>query len=587
MPRRLRRWLPAVAAAVSVALVTTAVIVTVHLTGTGGGKSGSASSSGSAAPQAADAALTGVVRPSTAKGGTLKLQQPAEFDSLDPADMYFTGSWNFSRLYSRSLLTYKGAPGTAGLRPVPDLATGPGEASGDLKTWTYHLRSGITYEDGSPVTAKDVKYGVARTFAADVFVQGPAYFRDLLDAGSYAGPYRNTNLDAFTGVTTPDDHTVVFHLKRPYADFDYLAALPQTTPVPAAKDTKDRYKEHPVSTGPYKIESYVATKSVALVRNPSWHPDGIRTALPDRIEATFGPDADTVDRELLSGQADLEPNGTGLQTTATAQVFADPDLRKNTDTVTSGFLQFLALSTKVQPFDNLHCRLAVQYAVDRTAVQTAAGGPRAAAPATNLTPPVIIGAQTFDAYPTSTEKAKQELAACGRPTGFATKIAIRGDRPKDTAIAQALRQSLAKVGITVALTPYPTARFYSDNAGKPDFVHKNGLGMILSTWGPDYPTATGFFPLLVDGRHILPTSNTNMSELNDSAVNTLLDRLSDTSDQRTREGLTAQVDHQVMSTGAMVPLVNTRFVLYRNPRLTNAVVSQMYVGYDLATIGVS
>jgi ABC-type transport system substrate-binding protein/serine/threonine protein kinase len=585
---RRRRWLPAAAAAASVALVATGTILTLHFAGKGSSKDGpSGSAAGRAAPRAVDAALTGVVNPSTAKGGTLKLQQALEFDSLDPADMYFTGSWNFSRLYARSLLTYKGTPGTAGLRPVPDLATGPGEASADLKTWTYHLRTGVTYEDGTPVTAKDVRYAVARTFAADVFLQGPSYFRELLDAGTYAGPYKNTNLDTFTGVTTPDDHTVVFHLKKPYADFDYLAALPQTAPVPAAKDTKDKYKEHPVSTGPYKIESHVATKSVSLVRNTTWRPDGIRTALPDRIEITFGPDADTVDQALLNGQADMEPYGTGLQNTAISRVFADPSLQKNTDTITSGFLQYVALSTKVQPFDNVHCRLAVQYAVDRAAVQAAAGGSRVAAPATNLTPPVIVGAQKFDAFPTSTEKAKQELGLCGKPAGFTTKIAIRQDRPKDTAMAQALQQGLTKVGIKATIAAYPTTQFYTDTAGKPDYVHKNGLGMILASWGPDYPAATGFFPLLVDGRHILPSSNSDMAELNDPGVNGLLDRLNDTRDQKTRDGLTAQLDHQVMNTGALVPLVNTRFVLYRNPRLTNAVVSQMYVGYDLATLGVS
>jgi ABC-type transport system substrate-binding protein/serine/threonine protein kinase len=578
--RARRRWLPVAAASAGVALVAAATVVVIQL-----GRPDSSPKKHSSGP-AVDAALAGVVNPSAAKGGTLNLRQYQDFDSLDPGDMYYVGSWNFSRLYARSLLTYKGAPGAAGLRPVPDLATGPGEASTDLKTWTYRLRPGVKFEDGTPVTANDVRYAVARTFGTDVLVSGPPYFRELLDAGTYAGPYKNKNLGAFTGVTATDDHTVVFHLKKPFADFDYLAALPQTAPVPASKDTGAQYKNHPISTGPYKIETYTATKSVSLVRNPAWESDGLRTALPDRIRVDFGPDADTVDQQLLNGQADLNVGGNGLGDTARPKAFTDPNLKKNTDSMTTGFLHYVALSTKVAPFDNLHCRLAVQYAVDRAATQTAVGGAQAAEPATNLAPPVVIGRQRFDLYPTSTTQAKQELASCGKPSGFQTKIAIRKDRPKDRAVATTLQQALGRAGIDLQIAEFETAQFYSDYAGKPEYVHKNGLGMILSAWGPDYPTATGFFPLLVDGRQILPSANNNLAELNDSGINALIDRLAGTKDRTTREGLTAELDRRVMSTGAIVPLTYDKAVLYRNPRLTNVSVSPMYVGYDLVTLGV-
>jgi ABC-type transport system substrate-binding protein len=288
----------------------------------------------------------------------------------------------------------------------------------------------------------------------------------------------------------------------------------------------------------------------------------------------------------VNGQADADPDGTGLQAAAQARAFADANLRKNTDTLTTGFLRYVALSTKVAPFDNVHCRLAVQYAVDRTTTRTAAGGAQAAEPATNMAPPVIVGRERFDPYPADTAKAKQELASCGEPAGFSTRIAIRKDRPKDKALADAVQQALARVGISVRTEEYPVTEFYSDNAGKPEFVHKNGLGMILSVWGPDYPTAMGFFPLLVDGRQIHATYNNNLSELNDSGVNDVLDRLAETRDRTTREGLTAELDRKVMGTAAIVPLLYDKIVLYRGPRLTNASVSQMYVGYDLTTLGI-
>jgi ABC-type transport system substrate-binding protein/serine/threonine protein kinase len=579
-PRRARRpWLPVAAAAAGVALVAGIGVVAVQLV-----------SSDEPPPKptpspVADAALTRVVNPSTAKGGTLRLLHSFDFDSIDPGDMYQTASWNFSRLYARPLLTYKSVPGTEGLRPTADLAAGPGQPSEDLKTWTYRLRPGLKYEDGTPVTAKDVRYAVARTFAADVLGNGPAYFRELLAAGTYAGPYKNKDLNGFTGVTAPDDQTVVFHLNKPFADFDYLAALPQTAPVPQAKDTGADYKKRVISTGPYKIESYVADKSITLLRNPNWSGDGIRKQLVDRIEVNVEANADVIDSRLMAGEADLDVTGSGLQDASRAKAVTAATLRRNTDNPTTGFLRYVALSTKVAPFDNVHCRRAVQYAVDRNAAQTAFGGPQVAEPATNLLPPDIAGRQRFDIYPAGLPKAKEELAACGKPSGFTTNIAIRQARPKDKALAEVLQSSLAKAGITARIREYPVNDFYQDYAGKPSFVHKTGLGMIVSVWGPDYPTGLGFLPLLVDGRNILPTSNNNLAELNDPEINGLLDKAAQTRDQTTREGVTAELDRKVMDRAVIVPLVYDKSLLYRGSRLTNVYVSQMFGGYDYASLG--
>ncbi|MBC6460798.1 ABC transporter substrate-binding protein [Actinomadura sp. HBU206391] len=581
-PRKARRtWVPVAAAAVGVALVAGLGVVALQLFRPDDKPVDPITST-----RVADAGLTKVVNKSTTQGGTLRLVHNFDFDSIDPGDMYQNTSWNFSRLYARPLLTYKSVPGTEGLQPTADLATGPGEPSEDLKTWTYRLRRGVKYEDGSPVTAKDVRYAVARTFDRRVLFSGPAYFSELLAAGDYAGPYDDKDLSKFTGVTAPDDQTVVFHLKKPNADFDYLAALPQTAPVPQSKDTGADYKKRVISTGPYKVESYVADKSITLVRNPNWGDDGNRKQLVDRIEVNVDTDVNAIDNKLLNGQADLDATGSGLQATAQAKALSDTTLKANTDNPTTGFLRYVALSTKVAPFDNVHCRRAVQYAVDRTAVQTALGGRTAAEPATNLLPPVIAGRQRFDSYPTGLPKAKEELASCGKPNGFTTNLAIRQGRPKDKAQAEVLQSSLAKAGITLRIREYPVTEFFRDYAGKPDYVHKNDIGMILSVWGPDYPTGLGFFPLLIDGRNITSSNNNNLSELNDSEINGLLDQAAQTRDQKTREGVTAEIDRKVMDRAAIVPLVYDKAVLYRGSRLTNVYVSQMFGGYDYACLGV-
>lgn len=577
-----QRWLPVAAAVAGVALVATVVVVAVRLArpddpiGTKGGGS----------QVAADTALTKVVRASTVKGGTLKLLHSSDFDSLDPGDMYYTASWNFSRLYARSLMTYRSVPGTNALRPTADLATGQGEPSADLKTWTYRLRSGQKFEDGTPVTASDVRYAVARTFDPSVLPSGPSYFRELLDADGYEGPYKESDLERFKGVTAPDDRTVVFHLKKPYADFDHLATLPQTAPVPKAKDTGTRYKERPVSTGPYRVVSYLPGKSITLDRNGNWADDANRSQRPDRIEVTLGVAADALDQRLLSGEGDLDASGSGLSAATRARALADPELKRNTDNLTTGFLRYVALATKVPPFNNVHCRRAVHFAVERTATQSALGGAQVAEPATNLLPPGIVGRQRFDTYPAAVEKAKEELAACGKPNGFSTRIAIRSERPTETAVAQALTQSLARIGIKLETRSYPLTSFWSENAGKPDFVRKTGLGMVLSAWGPDHPTGLGFFSLLVDGRKILRSNNTNVSELDDPEINSTLDRMAETADQPGRESLTAELDRKVMDRAVLVPLAYDRRLFYRGGRLSNVYVNQAYGMYDFAALGV-
>src|ERR1017187_4452927 len=231
-----------------------------------GGSSGS-SSSGSSSSAGYNAATTSVVNPSTHKGGTLTFGDSSTPDSMDPGNTYYDWTWDFTRLYTMPLMTYKSCPGKCGLKVVPDLATGPGVVSDNGLTWTYHIQPNVKFEDGSTVTSTDVKYAVERTFNRSLFPLGPAYFPLLLapQKPAYPGPYNHwaKNLMGLNAVQTPDPTTIVFHLAAPFADFDYVAAIPQTAPVPAAKDTGANYQLHPISTGPYKFQSYQLNKQLA------------------------------------------------------------------------------------------------------------------------------------------------------------------------------------------------------------------------------------------------------------------------------------------------------------------------------------
>jgi peptide/nickel transport system substrate-binding protein len=554
--------------------------------------SGSGGSGGGSGGQAAD--VNGVHNPSDAPGGTIRMANSGDWDSLDPADTYYAYSWNFARLYGRSLMMFKAAPGAEGATLVPDLAESPGTPNADLTQWTYTLRQGVKFEDGTPVTSKDVKYAVERSLDKTTFPNGPTYFNDFLDLQGYTSPYQDSSPDklGLKAIDTPDDRTIVFKLAKPFSGFDYFAQLPSTIPVPAAKDTGSKYKEHVVSTGPYMFETNDLGKSFVMVRNPNWDQatDPNRKPLPDRFEVALNVNSDDIDNRLVSGDLDVQIEGSGVGPAAQGRILADQNLKANTDNALLARSWFTYLNGQVAPLDNIHCRKAVQYAVDRTGYQRAYGGPIGGEIATNLLPPVIPGAEQFDLYPSAgntgdVAKAKDELAQCGQPNGFTTGVSYRSERPKEKATAEALQQSLARVGINLEIKPYPLADYFKLYAGKPDFARTNNLGLMVHGWGADWPDGFGFLSQIVDSRVIRESGgNTNLS-VRDPAVDALVDKATTTTDQAAREKVWVDVDRKVMDDAYVVPGIWAKGLLYRPPNLTNVFITNGFQMYDYLALG--
>ncbi|MGE3285017.1 MAG: ABC transporter substrate-binding protein [Pseudonocardia sp.] len=557
----------------------------------GGGGSGGGNGGGGEATQ--NAGVNAIANPSDQKGGTLRFANSGDWDSLDPADTYYAYSWNFVRNYGRSLVVFQSAPGADGAKLVPDLAESLGQASPDQKTWTYTLREGVKFEDGTPITSKDVKYAVERSLDKETFPNGPTYFNDLLDLQGYTSPYQDPSPDklGLTAVETPDDRTIVFKLVKPFAGFDYVAQLPATIPVPQAADTGTRYKEKVVSSGPYKFESNELGKSFTLVRNENWDPatDPNRKALPDRIEVALNVNADDIDNRLQSGDLDVAVEGSGVGAAAQGKILADQALRANTDSALTSRTWFSVLSASVTPLDNIECRKAVLYAVDKTGYQRAYGGATGGDIATSLLPPVIPGAESYDPYPSpgnagDLDKAKAALAACGQPNGFTTGISYRAERPREKATAEALQQSLARVGINLEIKPYPAGDYFKLYAGKPDFVKANNLGILVYGWAADWPDGFGFLSQIVDSRVIRDAGNTNLGIV-DPKIDAMVDEALVTGDTAAREKIWAGIDKQVMDDAFVIPGIWAKGLLYRPPNLTNVFVTDGYSMYDYAALG--
>ncbi|MFC4112138.1 ABC transporter substrate-binding protein [Nonomuraea zeae] len=531
------------------------------------------------------AAVASVASPSTKQGGTLRVVSTTSLESTDPGDMYMPDSLNLVRLYGRSLTMFKPVPGAGGTQVVPDLADSLGVASDGGKTWTYKLRQGVKYQDGTAVTSKDVKHAVLRSMDAGLS-NGSSYFDFLLDLpAGYQGAYKSSTVNTDSAITTPDDRTIVFHLKSPYAAFDQIAQLPETVPVPAAKDTRDKYGSDVVSSGPYKLES-VTGKKVVLVRNTGWDAatDPNRRPLPDRYEVEYEVSSAEATQRLKAGTADAGP---GVLPEEAAGVLGDPALKERADAPLTTTVRMLAINPQVPPFDNADCRRAVIQALDLNALRTAYGTEQHPAP-TSLLPPTIAGRRAPDPNLRAggdPAAARKSLQACGHPTGFSGVYLYR-DLPAEVRAAEIVRSSLHEAGIEVKLERVPLVDFHRKYGGSPSYLKTNKVGLIAKSWAPDWPDPEAFLSLLVDSREIAEQEYSVNVSVRDPRIDTLIDQAKTELDPARRAAGWTAVEAAVAEDAVLVPLAWQSPLLLRGRNAANVHVSPVFGAYDLLTMGV-
>ncbi|MGW8531932.1 MULTISPECIES: ABC transporter substrate-binding protein [Nocardiopsidaceae] len=557
--------------------------------GGGGSEGGDTQANG-----AYDQGSTEIVNPSDQTGGTLRYAISSDFDSTDPGDTYYGFSWNFTRYYARTLLAFTPAPANASTELTTDMATGMPEANDDFTEWTVKIQEGLKYEDGSEITAQDIKYAIARSnYNGGELPNGPRYFEAHLDQEPFNVFESDDPLADFTAVETPDDYTLVFHLKDSFSEFPYILTQPQTAPVPLDSDRGALYKENVVSSGPYKFDgAYQPGVALNLTRNEHWdsETDPIRPALPDEVTVEIGVDQDEIDQRLVNGEIDVDLSGVGVGPAMKSTLLTDEAAQPNLDNPLSGALRYVNIHTPV--IEDVACRQAIMYAADRDSLHRAWGGESGGDLATNLLPPTIPGADPeSDLYPSTDNKgdleaAQAKLEECGEDEGFETTIAVRDGRPNDIATAEALQESLTRVGIQTDIQTFPAEDFFAQYAGSQDYVRENNIGLSVSGWIPDWATGYGFASKITDGDAIQATGNYNTSELDDPEVNGLWDDALKTEDPDERANIYTQIDTLVMEQAAILPVVFDRAMFYRSDELTNVYYTSSYAMYDFMAIGV-
>ena len=467
-------------------------------------------------------------------GGTLTfLTLQDQLQHLDPQRNYTGEDLAFASGYlQRTLTAYAYSPdGERATELVPDLATDTGQPSEDARTWTFALKEGVTFEDGTPITCEDVKYGVSRTFATDVITDGPQYAVSMLDipkaddgSSVYKGPYvtKDNDTAAFDkAVECTDEKTIVFHLADPVGDFNYTVTLLAFSPVPKAADTGEKYTDEPVSSGPYRIQEYTKGTQLVLVRNENWNKesDDYRAAHPDRIVVKFALDANVIDQRMIADSGEDQRAltlGDTVQPASLATVFDNGRFADRRTDELDPFVIYFAVNTQKVP--NLEHRKAIAVALDRAQLRTIEGGEFAGELADGVIKPNmpkdyepsgmwsgLLGVDVPDNG--DAEAAKSIIEASGEP--MPTLTYDYPQTPVNDKTAAAVVDSLGKAGIKVRPNPIEPGQFYGIVLDPEKEGH-----LVWAGWGPDWSNASTVIPEL-----FTPTGGFDLSHGNDKDFN--------------------------------------------------------------------
>ena len=485
----------------------------------------------------------------TNKGGTLNVLTTATSVHLDPATSQGLGITSLG-LVLRRLTAWDVEPGKTA-KVVPDLATNTGDSSDGGKTWTYHLKKGLTFQDGSAITTKDIKWGIERSFAPTL-PGGLSYHKSLLVGGdTYRGPFDGTTLDS---IETPDDSTIVFKLTAAYGDWPWIVSMPAFSPVPEGDGTDTgAYDAKPVASGPYQVQANQQGSQITLVRNKEWSAktDAVRTAGPSKVVFKESQDPSTVTQTLIADNGDAKNSfgATFLGAAELNQVRANPSAQDRLATSKAGPLQYLAINTQRGALKDLQVRKALQYAVDRKSYRIASGGALAGSYASTLITPGIAGRKSYDLYqPGATgdvAKAKQLLEKAGA-TDLKLTLATQND-PANLAEAQAIQAGLKRAGIAVTLKPLDIDSFYTATTDGTDF------DLALFSWQPDFPSANANIQPLFASSEI-GGGRYNVSKYSNPEVDALIAEATGTIDQQDARKLWAEADRKIMADAPIVPL---------------------------------
>jgi ABC-type transport system substrate-binding protein len=396
-------------------------------------------------------------------GGTLIYAAGADPDSLDPANTDSNPGEAVGHMVHNYLVRFD-----AKVNLHPDLAT-KWTQSKDGLTWTFTLRKGVKFHDGTPFNAEAVKYNFDRFIGQE----------KPLKSGLHEPIIKS--------VDVVDEHTVRFNLKVPFAFFlNNLAHSASGIVSPAAhkKWGKD-LTLHPTGTGPFKFVEWVRGDRVVLERNDDYYEGKAR--LEKIIIRTVREDSARV-LGLQAGDYDLivripPEEVPRLMREGRVRIYGEQSNRAIR----------IAFNVTKKPLDDVRVREALNYAIDKESIVKNIYQDMAAVIPT-LVGPLNIGYAAVKGYPYDPAKAKKLLADAGYPNGFEINLwTPKGRYLKDYELAQAVQQQLAAVGVKAKLETFEWGAYLAQ-LRKPKDEAKQELYLIA--WAPSTGEARwGIYPI--------------------------------------------------------------------------------------------
>jgi peptide/nickel transport system substrate-binding protein len=517
------------------------------------------------------AASTGAFAPAKA-GGTITIGLPAgAIDHLEPTLWYYATSWEIAYATCTPLMTFADASGAAGVKPIPGVTDAPVVSDGG-KVYTFTVKPGVDFANGTPITGQAIKYTFDRMFSPKLASPGDSFFNIIAGAPAVIAGKAST----VSGITATT-RTVKFTLTTPIASFLYRMTLPFTCPVPIGTAIKPLENGTADVTGPYIIKSYTPERSIVLVRNPHWNAAELgHRQVADQINIQIGVDDSQAAPLIEAGQ--LATYGAPVSPTDALQALSNPTLKGRVSVNPLPATTYLWLNNSVPPLNNVDVRKAINYAINRLAIQRVWGGPTQAAPTDQVLPPTMPGFVKQDIYPVAGDlaEAKALMKASGIKTPVSLTLRTLSDQPGYAEAAQVIQAEVKPIGIKINIVTQPDS-VNGGVIGSP----KNHVPMGINTWTQDYPYPDDFFGEMLDGNNITATGNNNYADFDNKAVTKQITAL----ETKATSAQWNALDKEIIGGYApWAPLLNpTRVTLY-SANTCGAIFHPVYL-VDFATLG--
>ena len=490
---------------------------------------------------------TGELQP----GGTLEVAMLADVsDAWDPQKAYYSINWSFYRCcLLRTLMGYNGKPvGEGGSELFPDIAATEPEVSSDGLTWTFTLKPDIFYSppfEDVAVTSGDIVRAIEREADPNASVNGYPFYYSPIEGFDDCGIGCGSNGKTISGLETPDDATLVVNVTHPAGEIPFLFALPASAPIPpdaedeglgaAEGHTKD-YGRFMVATGPYMfagtenldfslppdeqqpISSVSVGKSYQLVRNPSWDPatDELRPAYVDGINIAIGGSNNDLYNKVVAGEVDMVADGI-VPPERLREFSTDPSLTSRLQIWPTDGVRYLEFNLAQPPFDDIHVRKAVNFAIDKAGMRLLRGGELVGLIAGHIMTDGLTGNLLVDYDPYATPNSAGDVAAaqaemaqskydsdgdgvCDDPV-CEDVLAITDEAEPYSDQAALITENLSPLGITLDVKAFERTTMYNKCLDP-----ASHMGICLAPgWFKDFPDAYTFGPPLFGSVSIYPS----------------------------------------------------------------------------------